>query len=90
MPGSKIYENFEGFETLSNLTFSPIWRTDYKSLNRIRLHMYSIFLITKFIFHPLRVFKQALNFFNKSFNTKMEMVPYKVLKLKSFENNAKK
>ena len=52
--------------------------------------MYSIFLITKFIFHPLRVFKQALNFFNKSFNTKMEMVPYKVLKLKSFENNAKK
>ena len=90
VPGSKIYENFEGFETLSNLTFSPIWRTDYKSLNRIRLHMYSIFLITKFIFHPLRVFKQALNFFNKSFNTKMEMVPYKVLKLKSFENNAKK
>ena len=90
VPGSKIYENFEGFETLSNLTFSPIWRNDYKSLNRIRLQMYSIFLITKFIFHPIRVFKQALNFFNKSFNTKMEMVPYKVLKLKSFENNAKK
>ena len=90
VPGSKIYENFEGFETLSNLTFSPIWRNDYKSLNIIRLQMYSIFLITKFIFHPIRVFKQALNFFNKSFNTKMEMVPYKVLKLKSFENNAKK
>tara|TARA_B100000902_G_scaffold118669_1_gene119177 strand:+ start:1822 stop:3303 length:1482 start_codon:yes stop_codon:yes gene_type:complete len=90
VPGSKIYENFQGFETLSNLTFSPIWRDDYKSLNKIRLQMYSIFLITKFIFHPIRVFKQALNFFNKSFNTKMEMVPYKVLKLKSFENNAKK
>ena len=90
VPGSKIYENFEGFETLSNLTFSPIWRNDYKSLNRIRLQMYSIFLITKFIFHPIRVFKQALNFFNKSFNTKMEMVPYKILKLKSFEINAKK
>ena len=40
VPGSKIYENFEGFETLSNLTFSPIWRNDYKSLNRIRLQMY--------------------------------------------------
>jgi len=90
VPGSKIYENFQGFETLSNLTFSPIWRDDYESLNKIRLQMYSIFLITKFIFHPIRVFKQALNFFNKSFNTKMEMVPYKVLKLKSFENNAKK
>ena len=90
VPGSKIYENFEGYETLSNLTFSPIWRNDYKNLNRIRLQMYSIFLITKFIFHPIRVFKQAFNFFNKSFNTKMEMVPYKVLRLKSFENNAKK
>ncbi len=90
VPGSKIYENFEGFETLSNLTFSPIWRNDYKSLNRIRLQMYSIFLITKFIFHPIRVLKQALNFLNKNFNTKMEMVPYKVLRLKSFENNAKK
>ena len=90
VPGSKIYEHFEGFETLSNLTFSPIWRKDYKNLNRIRLQMYSIFLITKFIFHPIKVFKQALNFFNKNFNTKMEMVPYKVLKLKSFEVNAKK
>ena len=90
VPGSKIYENFEGFETLSNLTFSPIWRNDYKSLNKIRLQMYLIFLITKFIFHPIKVFKQALNFFNKSFNTKMEMVPYKVLKLKSFENNEQK
>ena len=89
VPGSKIYENFEGFKTLSNLTFSPIWRDDYKSLSRTRLQMYSIFLITKFIFHPIRVLKQALNFFNKSFNTKMEMVPYKVLKLKSFEKNAK-
>ena len=90
VPGSKIYENFEGFETLSNLTFSPIWRNDYKSLNRIRLQMYSILVKLKIIFHPIRVFKQALNFFNKSFNTKMEMVPTKFLKLKSFENNAKK
>ena len=90
IPGSKIYENFEGFETLSNLTFSPIWRKDYKSLNKIRLQMYSIFLISKFIFHPIKILKQVFNFFNRNFKTKMEMVPYKVLKLKSFENNAKK
>ena len=29
------------------------------------------------------------NFFRKEFDTKMEMVPYKVLKLKSFENAKK-
>ncbi len=90
IPGSKIYENFAGFETLSNLTFSPIWRNDYKELNRERLKMYSIFLITKFIFHPIKIGKQVINFFRRKFNTKMEMVPYKVLRLKSFENNAKK
>ena len=90
IPGSKIYENFEGFETLSNLTFSPIWRKDYKSLNKIRLQMYTIFLISKFIFHPIKILKQIYNFLNRNFKTKMEMVPYKVLKLKSFENNAKK
>ena len=77
VPGSKIYENFEGFETLSNLTFSPIWRNDYKSLNRIRLQMYSIFLITKFIFHPIRVFKQALNFLIKVLIPKWKWFPTK-------------
>ena len=83
IPGSKIYESFEGFSTLSNLTFSPIWRKDYKRLNRERLVMYSIFLMTKLIFHPIKILKQTINFFNRNFNTKMEMVPYKVLRLKS-------
>ena len=90
IPGSKIYESFGGFSTLSNLTFSPIWRKDYKRLNRERLVMYSIFLMTKLIFHPIKILKQTINFFNRNFNTKMEMVPYKVLRLKSFENNEKK
>jgi anaerobic magnesium-protoporphyrin IX monomethyl ester cyclase len=90
IPGSQIYETFGGFSSLSNLTFSPIWRDDYKKLNRERLIMYSIFLMTKFIFHPLKIIKQIRSFFTKNFNTKMEMVPYKVLKLRSFENNAKK
>ena len=71
------------------LNISPIWK-DYKSLNKIRLQMYTIFLISKFIFHPIKILKQIYNFLNRNFKTKMEMVPYKVLKLKSFENNAKK
>ena len=51
--------------------------------------MYLIFLSTKIIFHPIKIFRQILNFFSKKFDTKMEMVPYKVLKLRSFENAKK-
>ena len=89
IPGSKIYEKFDGFNTLSNLTFTPTWRKDYKMLSKERLIMYSIFLFTKIIFHPIKIIRQILNFFSKKFDTKMEMVPYKVLKLRSFEKAKK-
>ena len=89
VPGSKIYEKFEGFKSLSNLTFTPTWRKDYGKLYKERLIMYLIFLFTKTIFHPLKMFRQLSNFFRKKFDTKMEMVPYKVLRLKSFENGKK-
>ena len=89
IPGSKIYDKFKGFNTLSNLTFTPTWRKDYKKLSKERLIMYLIFLTTKIIFHPIKIFRQILNFFSKKFDTKMEMVPYKVLKLRSFENAKK-
>jgi len=89
IPGSNIYNKFKGFGPLSNLTFTPTWRKDYKKLYKERLIMYLIFLCTKFIFHPLKMFRQTINFFRKKFDTKMEMVPYKVLRLKSFENAKK-
>ena len=89
IPGSRIYDKFKGFNTLSNLTFTPTWRKDYKKLSKERLIMYLIFLTTKIIFHPIKIFKQICNFFSKKFDTKMEMVPYKVLKLRSFENAKK-
>jgi hypothetical protein len=89
IPGSSIFENFEGFGSLGNLTFTPTWRKDYKKLTRERLIIYSIFLLTKFIFHPLKIFKQILNFFNKKFDTKMEMVPYKFLRISKFQNASK-
>ena len=89
IPGSKIYEEFKGFTSLSSLTFTPIWRKDYSKLSRERLIMYSIFLSTKIFFHPIKIFKQTINFIKRRFDTKMEMVPYKVLKLNSFENGKK-
>jgi len=85
IPGSNIYEDFEGFDSLANLTFTPTWRKDYNKLTKERLIIYSIFLFTKFLFHPLKIFKQIFNFFIKKFDTKMEMVPYKFLRITKFQ-----
>jgi anaerobic magnesium-protoporphyrin IX monomethyl ester cyclase len=85
IPGSSIFESFEGFKSLTNLTFTPNWRKDYKKLAKERIIIYLIFLFTKIIFHPLKILRQVLNFFNRKFETKMEMVPYKFLKISIFQ-----
>ena len=84
VPGSSIYFDFKDLSkiNLSMLNFTPIWRKDYNKLAKYRLKFYCNFLFYKFIFHPFKVFVQIRNFFLCKFETKMEMVPYKALKLK--------
>ena len=83
IPGSKIYNKFNR-QKLSELTFTPKWRNDYKKLIKQRMLLYFIFLITKLFFHPIKILKQIINFFRFNFQTKMEMVPYKFIKLSYF------
>lgn len=90
IPGSRIFNQFSKLNNLSNLTFTPTWRDDYKSLNKERLLLYLIFLSTKLVFHPIKILKQIINFFRKNFQTKMEMVPYKFLKISKFQYASKK
>jgi anaerobic magnesium-protoporphyrin IX monomethyl ester cyclase len=82
VPGSKIFEQFSGYSSLSELNFTPTWRTDYKMLNAFRLKLYIKFIVWKFIYHPTKIAKQIYNFCRRRFETKMEMVPYKALVLK--------
>lgn len=79
VPGSAIYDGFKGFDALSELNFSPTWRSDYRALNSFRLSLYKHFLFWKLLNHPLKVLRQALNFARRRFETKMEMVPYRAL-----------
>jgi radical SAM superfamily enzyme YgiQ (UPF0313 family) len=79
VPGSEIYESYRGFESLSELNFTPTWREDYEQLNRFRLSLYRHFLLWKLMYHPLKVLRQSLNFVLRRFETKMEMVPYKAM-----------
>ncbi|MBW8010264.1 MAG: B12-binding domain-containing radical SAM protein [Chloroflexi bacterium] len=82
VPGSAISREFEGFENLSELNFSPIWREDFAYLSRFRLRLYIRFLLWKLRYHPLKLLRQPFNFLMRRFETKMEMVPYRALVLK--------
>ena len=82
VPGSSIYEKFSGYSSLSELNFSPSWRTDYAPLNRFRLRLYAQFLWWKLRYHPLKLLRQPINFLRRRFETKMEMVPYRALVLR--------
>lgn len=82
VPGSSIYAEFSGYDSLSELNFSPTWRSDYEKLNRFRVRLYARFLWWKLRYHPLKLLRQPFNFLRRRFETKMEMVPYRALVLK--------
>lgn len=79
VPGSAIYNDFTGYESLSELNFSPTWRPDYEQLNKFRVRLYSRFLLWKLRYHPFRFLRQPFNFIFGQFQTKMEMTPYRAL-----------
>jgi hypothetical protein len=81
VPGSAIYDQIEGYDSLSELNFSPVWRSDYQELNRFRLRLYFKFLLWKLRYHPTKLLRQPINFLRRKFETKMEMVPYRALML---------
>jgi len=82
VPGASIYAQMEGYQSLSDLTFSPTWRQDYPALARFRLRLYVSFLLWKLRYHPLKILRQPFNFLRRSYQTKMEMVPYRALLFK--------
>ena len=68
-----------GYNNFSELNFSPDWRQDYHTyLKKVEFIHYFCFLNFLLSF---KIFKQIFNFLTCRFQTKMEMVPYKYLKL---------
>ena len=82
VPGSKIFGEIKGYKHLSELNFSPSWRADYKKLLSCRLKLYSGAILTKALFHPLKILSQLIYFIRKHYKTKMEMTFYRYLKYK--------
>lgn len=88
VPGSKIYEDFYGYDSLSALNFSPVWRKDFKSLNDFRVSLYARFIFWKLIDHPLKIARQIFAFLCRRHGTKMEMTAYRVLVYKFLDRLA--
>ena len=77
VPGSELYSDFKGYQSLSDLNFTPSWRSDFSELSKFRLNLYANFLFWKLRYYPQKILRQIRNFLLRRFETKMEMVPYK-------------
>ena len=85
IPGTYTFDKVEkNYDNYSQLTFSPKWRADYRKLSSFRVRTYMKFLLWKMRYHPLKLFKQFLNFLTGRFNTKMEMTAFRWLKVNVF------
>lgn len=79
-PGSELFAHARGYNSLSDLNFTPVWRDDYAELSRFRKKMYLAFLLWKLRYFPLKIVRQCFHFFVlRRFETKMEMIPYRAL-----------
>lgn len=85
IPGSDIFGQFSGYKDYSQLTFSPVWRPDYKRLSRRRFRQYVRFVFWKMIYHPGKIVRQIINIFRGRFNTKMEQALFRVTLLRLYQ-----
>ena len=80
VPGSRVYEQDPPSVPQEELTFSPEWRADYKMLNKLRAKLYVEFFAAKALKNPGKVLKNAFNLMRGSFDLKIEMTPWRIVK----------
>ncbi|MBN1502046.1 radical SAM protein [Candidatus Woesearchaeota archaeon] len=84
VPGSYFYTHIKKrFIKINSLTFSPIWRKDFKQLNSFRTKTYFSFFIWKLMHHPLKIFRQVYALITRNFVTKMEMTFFRLIKIRT-------
>jgi len=83
VPGSAVYlekhAEMNVPHDVSQLTFSPTWRDDYRLLDNFRKKTYAKFFVWKILYQPLTLFAHLWCLCNRKFNTKMEMVAYRII-----------
>jgi len=81
MPGTPIEKQVPGtFEDLSQLTFSPAWRSDYPNLVQWRNRLYLWFFVMKALYMPGALIRSTLRALAGNYRLKMEMFPRRFLR----------
>jgi len=76
MPGTPIENDIPGSEhELSDLTFTPCWRSDYTHLIRWRNRLYRSFFLYRILRTPLVFLQSCFRALTGKTNLKMEMFP---------------
>ncbi len=65
--------DLQGFSEMDELCFSPVWRDDYKPLNRFRIGVYFHFYATRMLFHPIAFVSMIFRIIRGNCRTKGEM-----------------
>ena len=73
-------ESLTGFSEYDELCFSPVWRSDYRQLDRYRKAVYLRFYLTRLLRHPLRVLRQAVSVITGRARTKGEMTARRLVR----------
>lgn len=73
-------ETLQGFREYDELCFSPVWRSDYRPLDRFRKTVYLHFYLTRILWHPFRVLRQGINVITGKAGTKGEMTARRMIR----------
>lgn len=82
IPGTRTFGQIRGYGSYAEMTFAPVWRSDYPALKRYRTRLYLSFFIWKLCSHPGKLVRQLLNLLRGKFTTKAEMNVYRLFSLK--------
>ncbi len=77
MPGTPVFSGFAGYRDLSDLSFSPSWRHDYRSLSAFRYRLYAKFFLWKLQYDPIALLRLVAALLRRRFDTKMAMTFYR-------------
>ena len=82
IPGSSQWGKISGFHFLSQLTFSPSWRRDFKPLHFFRLMLFAKFTFYRLLYNPASLVKSFVGLVTGSFHTKTEMTIHRLLRVR--------
>lgn len=69
----------QGFSEMDELCFSPVWRTDYRKLDRYRIGTYFHYYFTRLVFHPAGFAAMLSRMITGKCRTKGEMTARRIV-----------